>query len=107
MEIAMKKALLIVAALATTWLAVQPAPAASSWDTAPGLIIAAASLQAQPSTPSQPSETTVDIKVEKDTHAWYTSPVWLAIGGLGLLLLIVLIILAARGGGGATVVSSK
>jgi len=100
------KTVLLIVALATTCLAVQPAAAASSWDTAPRLVMAAASLQAQPSAPSQP-DASIDIKVEKDSHAWYTNPVWLAIGGLGLLLLIVLIVLAARGGGGATVVSSK
>ena len=101
----MKKALLIVA-LATTCLAVQPAAAALSLDNAPGLVVAAASLQSQPSAPSQP-DASIDVTVEKDTHAWYANPMWLAIGGVALLLLIVLIVMAARGGGGATVVSSK
>ena len=100
----MKKTLLIVA-LATMWLAAQPAAAALSSDTAAGLVMAATSLQNQPSAPSPP-DASVDIKVEKDA-AWYANPVWLAIGGLAVLLLIVLIVMAARGGGGSTVVTSK
>ena len=36
--------------------------------------------------------------------AWYTSPVWLAIGGLALVVLVLLIVSATRGGGGGTTV---
>jgi len=42
------------------------------------------------------------IEVDIDTDrggAWYTSPVWIAIGVIALVLLIVLIIMATRGGG--------
>ena len=102
----MKQALLIVA-LATMCLAVQPAAASLGSETAAGLVMAATSLQNQPSTPPSQPDATVDITVEKETSAWYANPVWLAIGGLGLLLLIVLIVMAARGGGGSTVVTSK
>lgn len=31
--------------------------------------------------------------------AWYTSPLWIAIGVIGLLVLILIIVMAARGGG--------
>jgi hypothetical protein len=36
--------------------------------------------------------------------AWYTSPVWLAIGGLALVVLVLLVVSATRGGGGGTTV---
>jgi hypothetical protein len=42
------------------------------------------------------------LEVDIDTHqggAWYTSPMWIAIGVLALVLLIVLIVMATRGGG--------
>jgi len=97
----MKQALLILAVVSTC-LAVQPAAAGLSSDTA----AMTASLQSQPSAPSSP-DASIDVTVEQDSPAWYTNPMWLAIGGVALLLLIVLIVMAARGGGGATVVSSK
>ena len=36
--------------------------------------------------------------------AWYTSPVWLAIGGLALVVLVLLVVSATRGGGGGTTI---
>jgi len=44
------------------------------------------------------------VEVDINTHrggggAWYTSPVWIAIGVIALVLLIVLIVMATRGGG--------
>lgn len=48
------------------------------------------------------------IKVEVETApthtVWYTSPVWLAIGGIVVLLIIVLAVSAGRRGGDTTVV---
>lgn len=48
------------------------------------------------------------LKVEVETAptrtVWYTSPVWLAIGGIVALLIIVLAIMAARGRGNDTTV---
>ena len=41
----------------------------------------------------------VDIDTNEGGGAWYTSPVWIAIGVIALVLLIVLIITATRGGG--------
>ena len=47
----------------------------------------------------------IDIDIDRDGGgAWYTSPVWLAIGGLALVVLVLLIVSATRGGGGTTVV---
>ena len=40
----------------------------------------------------------VDIDTD-DGGAWYTSPVWIAIGVIALVLLILLIVMATRGGG--------
>jgi hypothetical protein len=42
------------------------------------------------------------LEVDIDTDqggAWYTSPLWIAIGVIALVLLIVLIVMATRGGG--------
>ncbi|HEY6091553.1 MAG TPA: hypothetical protein VIV83_06150 [Gemmatimonadales bacterium] len=49
-----------------------------------------------------------DAKIEVNTHtshgAWYTQPVWIAIGIIALVLLIVLISMAGRGRSNTTVV---
>ena len=49
-----------------------------------------------------------DLKIDVDVHrgggAWYTNPVWIAIGGLAVLLVSVLLVVAFRGGGGTTIV---
>jgi hypothetical protein len=53
----------------------------------------------------QPSrDIDVDIDVSRGGDAWYTSPVWIAIGVLGLILIVLLIAIAVRGGGGTTIV---
>lgn len=43
------------------------------------------------------------LEVDIDTHdgggAWYTSPVWIAIGAVALVVLILLVVMATRGGG--------
>jgi len=67
---------------------------------------AAGAIQLQPANPP-PKDVNLTISVnnkEGATRAWYLSPVWMAIGGLGLLLGLILVILAARGGGAATTV---
>jgi hypothetical protein len=49
-----------------------------------------------------------DIKVDVDTDrgrgAWYTQPVWIAIGIIALVLIILLIMAAGRRGGSNTTV---
>jgi hypothetical protein len=40
----------------------------------------------------------VDINTNEG-GAWYTSPMWIAIGVIALVLLILLVVVAARGGG--------
>jgi hypothetical protein len=47
----------------------------------------------------------LDVQVETDGGgAWYTEPLWIAIGIIILLLIIVIIVSASRGGGGGTTV---
>jgi hypothetical protein len=41
----------------------------------------------------------VDINTDRGGGAWYTSPMWIAIGAIALVLLILLIVMATRGGG--------
>jgi hypothetical protein len=41
----------------------------------------------------------VDVDTNQGGGAWYTSPMWIAIGVIALILLIVLIVMATRGGG--------
>lgn len=60
---------------------------------------AAAVQQQAPQTPNAQ----VDIDVNRGGGAWYTSPVWIAVG-IVVLLLIVLIATTAGRGGGTTVV---
>ena len=55
--------------------------------------------------PQQPSgQAKIDVNINKGGGAWWTSPVWIAIGILALLVVIVLIALVTRGGGGTTIV---
>jgi hypothetical protein len=46
-----------------------------------------------------PPDINVDVDVHKGGSAWYTNPLWLAIGGLGVLVLILIVVFAARGSG--------
>jgi hypothetical protein len=52
-------------------------------------------LQDAPSQPGRHIE--VEVDVNRGGGAWYTNPVWIAIGALSLLVLIILIVMAARG----------
>jgi hypothetical protein len=42
---------------------------------------------------------TIDVDINTNGGAWYTSPMWLAIGGLAFLIVVLLIVLASRSGG--------
>ena len=65
----------------------------------------AGAIQLQPANPP-PKDVNLTINVNKEGVArpWDLSPVWMAIGGLGLVLGLILVMLAARGGGAATTV---
>jgi hypothetical protein len=41
----------------------------------------------------------IDVQITEQRGAWYASPVWIAIGVIGLVVLVLLIVMAARGGG--------
>ena len=41
----------------------------------------------------------VDINTHSGGGAWWTSPIWIAIGAIALVLLILIIVMAARGSG--------
>lgn len=48
----------------------------------------------------QPPAGRLEVDIDTDQGgAWYTSPMWIAIGVIALVLLIVLIVVATRGGG--------
>jgi hypothetical protein len=46
----------------------------------------------------------VEVETSPAREVWYTSPTWLAIGGIAILLIIVLAVVAARGREGNTTV---
>lgn len=41
----------------------------------------------------------VNIDVDEGGGAWWTNPIWIAVGVIALVLLVVIIAMAARGGG--------
>jgi hypothetical protein len=49
--------------------------------------------------PPVQGKVSVDINTHSGGGAWWTSPVWIAIGVIALVLLIVIIAMAARGSG--------
>ena len=46
----------------------------------------------------QPPSAQIDVDSDRG-GAWYTNPVWIAIGVIALVVLILLIVMATRGGG--------
>jgi len=47
---------------------------------------------------------TVQINDNTTRTSWYTQPIWLAIGGVGLVVIILIAVLAGRSGRGNTTV---
>ena len=47
----------------------------------------------------QPPSAQIDVDIDRDGGAWYTNPVWIAIGVIAVVVLILLIVMATRGGG--------
>jgi len=70
---------------------------------APSMALAASSEYSASVSDQQPQAPSGQLEVDIDTNqgggAWYTSPVWIALGVIALVLLIVLVVLATRGGG--------
>lgn len=54
--------------------------------------------QQQPSTPGK-VDIEIDINRNRGGGAWWTNPMWIAIGVIGLVLLVVIVAMIARGGG--------
>lgn len=56
--------------------------------------------QGQPPQPPQPPSGRLEIDIDtEEGGAWYTNPVWMAIGAIALVLIIALAVMAGRGGG--------
>lgn len=73
--------------------------------TSAGMLVAtAATAMAAPVAVLQDATLKIDVQTSPTHTVWYTSPMWLAIGGIVVLLVIVLAIFAARGRDGATTV---
>lgn len=94
----MRTAFLTVMALAAV-LSIPAAPPNHALHAIAPAIVVADAQQAAPSPPAQ-----VDVQIHQNGRVWYASPVWIAIGAIGLVVLILLIIVATRGGGTTTVV---
>jgi hypothetical protein len=57
-------------------------------------------LQQQPApapAPDPAPDLNVDLDIDRGGTVWYADPLWLALGGLGLLIVILLIVFAVRG----------
>ena len=67
---------------------------------ATALLLASAS----PLAAMQDAPVKVDVTTQETHTVWYTSPVWLAVGGLIVLLIIVAAVSAGRSGGSSTTV---
>lgn len=65
---------------------------------ATGLLLASAA----PLAAMQDPPVKVDVTTTESHTVWYTSPVWLAIGGLVVLLIIVAAVSAGRSSGGSS-----
>lgn len=52
-----------------------------------------------------PRDLNIDIDINRRGDAWWTSPVWIAIGVIAAILLVLIVAMAMRGGG-TTVVKS-
>jgi len=43
---------------------------------------------------------TITVQVDTKPTAWYTQPIWLAVGGIALVMVILIAVLAGRAGRG-------
>jgi hypothetical protein len=64
----------------------------------PAVAIAADSGYALQQPPTGQLDVDIDVN-EGGGGAWWTNPVWIAIGIIGALVLVLIIVMAARGGG--------
>ena len=82
--------------------------ASSDISSSPGTLVVPAVVAAQENNPA-PAAPKIDVHIDGGDRrvVWYTTPMFLAVAGVGALLLVVLIAMAARGGGGTTIVREK
>jgi hypothetical protein len=80
-----------------------PTLSASSGEKTGAMIVALQEPSPAPAPSPQP-DLNVDLDIQRTETVWYTDPVWLALGGLGLLIVMMLIAFAVRGGGGGTTI---
>ena len=93
----MRLSILVFLALSVVLGALSKAPVEAHGLRAAVLSSSASYGQEQPA-----GKLSVDINVNKGGGGggkWYANPLWIAIGGLGLLVVVLLIVMAARGGG--------
>jgi hypothetical protein len=93
--------------LAVLFAAATAAPARAEVSPHPSISATAATTYALQQNPANPAkDVNVDINVNHVGHAWYRSPVWIAIAVLAGIVLLVLLMLAFRGtgGGGTTII---
>jgi hypothetical protein len=89
--------LVLVALLGLFALPATHGPAAIT----PQTTVSAMSLDAAQAPASPPQ---VTVQVQHSGRGWYASPVWMAIGAIGLVVIVLLIVVASRGGGGGTTI---
>lgn len=78
-------------------------PAAAAAATSHGYVLVAQQQGGGAAAQSGKLDVNIDVNHGRG-GAWWTNPVWIAIGVIALILLIVLLALAFRGGGGTTVI---
>ena len=64
----------------------------------PAVAVAAADSEYALQQPTGQLDVDIDVN-DGGGSAWWTNPVWIAIGIIGVLLLVLIIVMAARGGG--------
>ena len=81
-------------------------PAVSFDGTSTALAFTSASTSATVESPQEAPKAQIDIDINKGGggRAWYTNPMWIAIGGIALVVVILLVVTASKGGGGGTTI---
>jgi hypothetical protein len=75
------------------------APALMAGATVEAASLSASVQQSDPPPPPQVPKVDVDINTDRGGAAWYSQPIWLAIGAIALIVVVALLVMAGRGGG--------
>lgn len=71
-----------------------------AWSAVPdGVVAASSTTVVVDDAAQQQPPTDIDVDIGQEGGAWYTSPMWIAIGAIALVVIILLIVMAGRGGG--------